>query len=244
MLHPATILKRAIKTIAAGLVCAAGLSAHAAASDGWINAIDAAKGSGKQTPHVMVDLVSAKTALTPQAVNQLAVRFTHEEGWHTYWRMPGDAGLPPEFTFTLPGDLKATDPLFPLPERTITSGLTSFGYGGTTLFPFRVEVPRGAYGNATLKLHVEYLACREMCVPESADVSLRLPIDVSGKDTPEATDIAGALSKVPETVANDGSVTASIEANRLMISVAGNAAVQKSLDFFPLDKPSEWRLGS
>ncbi|MBE5691371.1 MAG: hypothetical protein EGQ34_00445, partial [Sutterella sp.] len=183
MLHPATILKRAIKTIAAGLVCAAGLSAHAAASDGWINAIDAAKGSGKQTPHVMVDLVSAKTALTPQAVNQLAVRFTHEEGWHTYWRMPGDAGLPPEFTFTLPGDLKATDPLFPLPERTITSGLTSFGYGGTTLFPFRVEVPRGAYGNATLKLHVEYLACREMCVPESADVSLRLPIDVSGKDT-------------------------------------------------------------
>lgn len=236
MLHPATILKRAIKTIAAGLVCAAGLSAHAAASDGWINAIDAAKGSGKQTPHVMVDLVSAKTALTPQAVNQLAVRFTHEEGWHTYWRMPGDAGLPPEFTFTLPGDLKATDPLFPLPERTITSGLTSFGYGGTTLFPFRVEVPRGAYGNATLKLHVEYLACREMCVPESADVSLRLPIDVSGKDTPEATDIAGALSKVPETVANDGSVTASIEANRLMISVAGNAAVQKSLDFFPLDK--------
>ena len=236
MLHTANLLRRALRTLAAGLVCAAVLSASAASSDGWINAIDAAKGGEKQAPHVMVDLVSAKTALTPQAVNQLAVRFTHEEGWHTYWRMPGDAGLPPEFTFTLPGDLKATDPLFPLPARTITSGLTSFGYGGTALFPFRIEVPRGVYGNATIRLHVEYLACREMCVPESADVSLRLPIDVAGKDTPEAADIAGALSRVPETVADAGTVTASIEANRIMISVAGNAAVQKSLDFFPLDK--------
>ena len=236
MLHPAFSLKRALATLAAGIVCAAGMSAQAASSDGWLNAIDAAKGGEKQAPHVMVDLVSAKTALTPQAVNQLAVRFTHEDGWHTYWKMPGDAGLPPEFSFTLPGNLKATEPLFPLPARTVTSGLTSFGYGGATLFPFRVEVPRGAYGNVTVKLHVEYLACREMCVPESADVSLRLPIDVAGKDSPDAPAIAAALARIPEKVPNDGAVTASIEENHLMITAANNAAVQRSLDFFPLEK--------
>ena len=91
--------------------------------------------------------------------------------------MPGDAGLPPEFTFTLsPSELKASAPLFPLPERTVTSGLITFGYGGETLFPFNVELPRGASGRAQIALHVEYLACKDMCVPESADVKFSIQL--------------------------------------------------------------------
>lgn len=89
----------------------------------------------------------------------------------------GDAGLPPEFTFTLsPSELKASAPLFPLPERTVTSGLITFGYGGETLFPFNVELPRGASGRAQIALHVEYLACKDMCVPESADVKFSIQL--------------------------------------------------------------------
>ena len=76
-------------------------SASAAASDtGWLDAADAAKRAEKPAPHVKVELVAEKTTLTPQGVNRLAVRFTHDEGWHTYWKMPGDAGLPPRFSFT------------------------------------------------------------------------------------------------------------------------------------------------
>ena len=153
--------------------------ALAASDDGWFSAIDAGRGEKKAGPHVTVNIIAEKTSLTPQAVNRFAVRFRHQEGWHTYWKMPGDAGLPPEFTFTLsPSELKASAPLFPLPERTVTSGLITFGYGGETLFPFNVELPRGASGRAQIALHVEYLACKDMCVPESADVKFSIPIDI------------------------------------------------------------------
>ena len=238
----ADVLSTRARSAAAALlcaVCAAALPATAPAagsSDGWMSAISAGSHTEKPRPHVFVELVAEKTALTPQAENRLAVRFTHEEGWHTYWRMPGDAGLPPEFSFTLPGEIRATAPLFPLPERTITSGLTSFGYGGVTLFPFRVEVPRGASGNVTVALHVEYLACREMCVPESADATLRLPIAVSGKETPEAAEIARALKLVPERAPDAQAACAKIEENRIRIDLAGGAVVAKSLDFLPFEK--------
>ncbi|MDO5530848.1 protein-disulfide reductase DsbD [Sutterella sp.] len=226
-------LGRAALCAAALVISATSLAAPDA--DGWMSALD--RGSRQKSgPHATVEIISAKSALTPQAENRLAVRFTHEEGWHTYWRMPGDAGLPPEFTFTLPPGLKATAPEFPLPERTVTSGLVSFGYGDVVDFPFRVEVPRGASGNATIRLHVEYLVCREMCVPETADVSLRLPIAVSGRDLPEGADIERAIRDLPERVNNIGSITATIEETRLRIDVSDSAVVSRSLDFLPFEK--------
>ena len=211
--------------------------ALAASDDGWFSAIDAGRGEKKAGPHVTVDIIAEKTSLTPQAVNRFAVRFRHQEGWHTYWKMPGDAGLPPEFTFTLsPSELKASAPLFPLPERTVTSGLITVGYGGETLFPFNVELPRGASGRAQIALHVEYLACKDMCVPESADVKFSIPIDIKGKDSDDAAAVAAAVRAIPERVQNDGSIKATIDGNRIRIDVAGNAIVGRSLDFLPSEK--------
>lgn len=230
--------------LAAGLAGVIGLGAAAlpqqalaAGDDGWFSAIDAARGDAKKAgPHVAVEIVSEMNALTPQAENRLAVRFTHEPGWHTYWKMPGDAGFPPEFTFSAPSSLKISKPLFPLPERTVTSGLTTFGYGGVTHFPFKIELPRGTSGRAVVSLHVEYLACRDMCVPESADVRVTLPIDVAGKPTADAEAVAQAVQAVPERVSNDGAFTARIDGDRIRIDVAGNAAVARSLDFMPSEK--------
>lgn len=243
-------LKHAKSSVAFGrlgtaFVIAAALSAGAltsncalaASDDGWFSAIDAGRGEKKAGPHVTVDIIAEKTSLTPQAVNRFAVRFRHQEGWHTYWKMPGDAGLPPEFTFTLsPSELKASAPLFPLPERTVTSGLITFGYGGETLFPFNVELPRGASGRAQIALHVEYLACKDMCIPESADVKFSIPIDIKGKDSDDAAAVAAAVRAIPERVQNDGSIKATIDGNRIRIDVAGNAIVGRSLDFLPSEK--------
>ena len=206
-----------------------------AANDGWLDALDMSRAE-KPRPHVLVELVAEKDALTPQAENRLAVRFTHEDGWHTYWRMPGDAGLPPEFSFELPEGFQATSPNFPLPERTVTSGLTSFGYDGVTLFPFRVEVPRFASGSITVKMHVEYLACRDMCVPESADASIQLPIRISANDTPEALEISNTLRLVPETIGSRSSAHATIEGTRLKIDMPHDTAISQTLDFLPLSQ--------
>lgn len=211
-------------------------SASAATSDtGWLDAADAAKRAEKPAPHVKVELVAEKTTLTPQGVNRLAVRFTHDEGWHTYWKMPGDAGLPPRFSFTLPKDLKASEPAFPLPHRSRAAGIESFVYDGVTLFPFTVDVPRfPGIQRAEVKVRVEYLACRDMCVPETAVASIRLPIAVNGKDSDDAEAVRAALSLVPETVPADRArLTAVMEENRIRIDLAAEAFAPRALDFYP-----------
>lgn len=222
----------------AGLLAVAALPAQAA-GDAWLSAIDAGRSGAAQQKaeprHVEVKLIAENAALTPQAVNRLAVVFEHEKGWHTYWKNPGEAGFPPAFTFRMPSGFKATDPAFPLPERLVSGGITSFGYGGTTSFPFRVEIPRsaGTTGSATIRLHVEYLACKDMCVPEEADVKLTLPLRVSSKPSADAPRIEDALKRIPEVRPAAPSLTAVIEGERLRIDETSGLLVKNSLDFFP-----------
>ena len=161
----------------------------------------------------------------------------HADGWHTYWRMPGDAGLVTEFTFTKPSNIKVTPPRFPLPERIRTGELIGFGYEGTTAFPFTVEVPRQVrFGDrVTISVKVDYLACADVCVPGTANASIRLPLAVVGKPSGDEAAIKEAESLIPETIATDA-VRAVIDENRIRIEVAPSAGiVEHTLDFFPLE---------
>ena len=71
-----------------------------AASTGWT--VPGKAAPEMEQPAVTIRLVSEKNALIPQAVNQMAVVIDQKNGWHTYWKMPGDAGFPTRFTFSLP----------------------------------------------------------------------------------------------------------------------------------------------
>lgn len=212
--------------------------AHAAGDDGgWLSAIDHAKGPKTNEPHVRAKIIAENTSLTPQAENRLAVVLEHADGWHTYWRMPGDAGLVTEFTFTKPSNIKVTPPRFPLPERIRTGELIGFGYEGTTAFPSTVEVPRQVrFGDrVTISVKVDYLACADVCVPGTANASIRLPLAVVGKPSGDEAAIKEAESLIPETIATDA-VRAVIDENRIRIEVAPSAGiVEHTLDFFPLE---------
>lgn len=212
--------------------------AHAAGDNGgWLSAIDHAKGPKTNEPHVRAKIIAENTSLTPQAENRLAVVLEHADGWHTYWRMPGDAGLVTEFTFTKPSNIKVTPPRFPLPERIRTGELIGFGYEGTTAFPFTVAVPRQVrFGDrVTISVKVDYLACADVCVPGTANASIRLPLAVVGKPSGDEAAIKEAESLIPETIATDA-VRAVIDENRIRIEVAPSAGiVEHTLDFFPLE---------
>ena len=235
-------LAAAAMLFAVGAPSAASTAYAADTANEWLSAIDAGKmaAAGERTEprHVRVRIAAENKALTPQAENRLAVVFEHEDGWHTYWKNPGDAGLPPEFTFTLPPGFKASAPAFPLPERLLTGSITSFGYGGETAFPFQLEIPRsaGTSGTATVKLHVEYLACRDMCVPESADVTVRLPLRVTAEPGPDAKLVADAVARVPEKPAAADTLRAVIDGTKIRIDELAGLPVKHSLDFFPSEK--------
>lgn len=112
-------------------------------------------------------------------------------GWHTYWRAPGDAGVPPSFDWSASANLGRVAVLWPAPKVFDLNGLRTAGYDGTVVLPLRVTAAgAGAVG---LRGAVEIGVCREICVP----VELTVSAELAGQGAPDA-EIAAALRAVPE----------------------------------------------
>src|SRR5262245_54803089 len=93
------------------------------------------------------------------------------EGWKTYWRTPGDAGVPPLFDWTGSSNAATIKVLYPAPHRMQEPGAQTIGYSSTVIFP--IEVTPGDRGKPVeLKLTVEFGICREICIPAEAKLSL------------------------------------------------------------------------
>lgn len=114
-------------------------------------------------------------------------------GWHTYWRYPGDAGVPPRLNFTGSENVHAVNVLWPAPQRILEQGLTAIGYTGDVLLPLSV-VPQTGSKPMTLRLTVEYAVCEKLCVPAQASLQLALTDRNSSYDTV----LAAARSRVPK----------------------------------------------
>ena len=226
-----------VKTwLAAAALCAAAASTWASGAQDLLSTLDRAAQPAPE-PSVTVRLVAQNEGLTPQAENLLAVVLEHAPGWHTYWRMPGDAGLTTQFSFTTPKDVRLTDPRFPLPERHNDKGIVSFSYGGTAVFPFEAEIPRFPEGrSARISIHVSYLACKDVCIPGEGTAEITLPYEVAPKPSADAELVSNAIVNVPE-VADIRGVRAVYEEDRLKVTVpASEVHVEKSLSFYPLDE--------
>ena len=126
--------------------------------------------------HVQAELVAERTALAP-GVNQVALRLVPEPGWHTYFREPGDTGLPTTLKWTLPEGLVAGEIQWPHPETFRTGDETTYGYSRETLHVVPITVaPETAGSTATLVAHASWLACNDICIPGKAQLSLTLPV--------------------------------------------------------------------
>lgn len=227
--------KKFLTTAALACICC---TAYASEGEGWLNSIDGGSAQPSGKPDVSVRLISKNDSLTPQAVNEMAVVIDQKNGWHTYWRMPGDAGLKTKFYFNVPKNYDVEVPKFPLSERIATGGLVSFGYSGETVFPFNLDVPRFVrFGDkVTISVRVEYLACRDICVPGEATASIRLPLKVAAKEGKDALKIEQAKRLIPEVVEKTG-ITAVYEQDRIKVSVPPKTGIiNRSMDFHPLDE--------
>ena len=101
-----------------------------------------------------------------------------QRGWHTYWQYPGDAGLPPKVTWHLPEGWSAGQLEFSLPRTFHEPGdMIVYGYENHQLLRAQITPPRDLPGDRTidLKATVSWLACKELCVPGSAEAELRIP---------------------------------------------------------------------
>ena len=111
----------------------------------------------------------------------------------TYWRDPGESGVPPTFDFAGSDNVARVEPVFPAPKRMVESdGGEAFGYDGDVVFPLRVE-PSDPAKPVTLKLHANYAVCEKICLPAQARLTLTLP----GAASPYARLVEAALAAAP-----------------------------------------------
>ena len=128
--------------------------------------------------HLHVQLVFPDHSLRIGAQNPAGLYFKLEPGWHIYWKNAGDSGEPPHIEWTLPAGIAAGPLQFPAPKRLPLGPLMDFGYENEVLFPFSVNVARTAKPGP-LHAKVDWLVCREVCIPGKAELDENLPL-ISG----------------------------------------------------------------
>jgi DsbC/DsbD-like thiol-disulfide interchange protein len=120
-----------------------------------------------------------------------ALRLTLADGWKTYWRAPGDAGIPPLFDWAGSRNLQGVVPVWPTPIVFSQNGMRSIGYSRELVLPLQVT-PERAGKAITLSARVQIGICRDICVPVDLTVQAALP--AAGRPDPR---IAAALADVP-----------------------------------------------
>ena len=121
-----------------------------------------------------VRLVSAVEATGTLQQIPLGLHVTLPEGWKTYWRSPGDAGLPARIDWSGSANLAAAEIRWPIPERFSLFGLETFGYEREVVLPILAQ-PKTVGEAMTLVASVDYLVCKDICVPITAELKLELP---------------------------------------------------------------------
>ena len=111
----------------------------------------------------------------------VGLEVSFKDNWKTYWRIPGDAGLPPQFKWTGSENIDGTPKIdWPAPKRFESFGLENIGYGHTHIFPINVTVKEPAQP-VTLQTDISLLVCDEICVPFKQSLSYNIPfIENSG----------------------------------------------------------------
>lgn len=173
----------------------------ATAADGWV---------AGASP-VRARLIAAVTG--PGGLDEIAagLEVSLEPGWKTYWRAPGDAGLPPAIGWTGSDNVSAaTDFAYPAPHRFTVLGIDTVGYEGDVVFPIRLKPERPGEAIAA-RAQVDLLICAEICVPERLALTLDL---TAGPANPSehANAIAKAKAQVPGDGRAAGLTLASLEA--------------------------------
>jgi DsbC/DsbD-like thiol-disulfide interchange protein len=117
-----------------------------------------------------------------------------QPGWHTYWRTPGDSGVPPRFDFSKSENVDAVTVLWPAPKKFDDgAGGTSLGYKQQVVLPLRI-VAKNADKPMTLRAAISYAVCEKLCIPVEANAELAFASVASTSDA----ELSTALDTVPK----------------------------------------------
>src|SRR5438552_2294712 len=191
------------------------------------------------TANVKARLVSEVSALGPGQSAWVLLELNIRDGWHTYWRNPGDSGEATHLAWQLPAGFSAGDIVWTTPHRFDVPPLVNYGYGKQALHLVQITAPKELKPGAPVKLAAKasWLVCSDVCIPEDAQLQLNLPTTTQAGaiDPKDAALFTQARSELPS--AAPAATSARLQGDQLVISLGsawGPTLSQiKSLAFFP-----------
>ncbi|HUX74317.1 MAG TPA: thioredoxin family protein [Steroidobacteraceae bacterium] len=201
----------------------------------------AVSGNVVATENVHARLESEVRSIAPGQSFWVALLFDIRDGWHTYWRNPGDSGQATRLSWTLPRGFTAGPIVWTAPHRFELAPLINFGYAKRALHLVQIAAPKDLAGHSpvTLRAHAHWLVCSNMCIPESADLQLTLPVTATrgALDPSAAALFAAARSELPQPA--PATATAQVRNGRLLITLGADWGATltaiRSLTFVPYD---------
>jgi thiol:disulfide interchange protein len=187
---------------------------------------------------VRAELLADVTAIVPGKPFTAGVLLRMAPGWHTYWKFPGDAGIPTEMKWNLPGGWKVDEIQWPIPLKLDEPGdIQIYGYHDEVLLLQEITPPATLTGS-TVKLSAEanWLVCEKICIPGSANLQLELP--VAAQNAPANDEMFSRFRRaLPQAWPDSKIANASWNRNGSeMLLTVESAALTNSpfADFFPL----------
>jgi thiol:disulfide interchange protein/DsbC/DsbD-like thiol-disulfide interchange protein len=178
-------------------------------------------------------LAHAPEGIAPGKPMWLGLQIDHQPHWHTYWKNPGDSGLPTTLQWTLPAGMSAGDIVWPTPMRLPVGPLVNYGFEQRLLLPVPVTVsPQFKGDTLKVQLAANWLVCKDVCIPQEGRFALSLPVQAH---TTHAGVFDFSLAAAPKDTAGAQAQAELVDnAKTLRVQIAGlPAALQgKELAFF------------
>ena len=150
-------------------------------------ASSAAAQSVVTTDNVRSELVSEVATVKPGEPFWVGLRQTIRPKWHTYWKNPGESGLPTEISWKLPEGAKADPIVWPAPTLFDIGGVTNYGFKDEAMLLVRITPPADLAGPLTLAAEANWLVCEDVCIPEEGKFELVLPSGTAATPAPPVT---------------------------------------------------------
>ncbi len=149
--------------------------------------------------------------------------------WKTYWRAPGEGGIPPQFDWSGSENLANISVLWPRPQVWNDAGTTNIGYHDAVVLPFAVT-PVDAARSVTLRGRVTFGLCKDICIPVEVQVSAEIP-----PQSPPNLAIQQALANLPQSAQAAGVTAVTCRAQ----PIKDGLTVTADLALPPLSGPQE-----
>ena len=158
-------------------------------------------GAWAESAHFKARLVSAVAATGDGKRVQLGLEIKLDPGWKTYWRSPGEGGLPPRFDWRGSANLAKVETAWPAPKRFEIGGLESVGYQDHVILPLEATLVRPGEP-LSVRLQLQYAVCREICM--LVEASLRLDLPAAAPASAASLDNAEAIARFQARVPRPG----------------------------------------